>query len=898
MPFVDPFTGDTNAGHNATLANTTPAGVNPANPTDTANSAGTTDPVDTADADLLEMLTNDLTGTSLEQDRSTPPLSPTPQGSIAPQAAPTQHSQQDGHHSDTRPPLAIVHFPHGSPGTPVPDAPQGPTPYHSHQELLGAAGWAPFRSQCDWKLAHWAKMHGPSSSAMEELLAIPEVTEKLGLLYSSTKELNHIIDNVLPEQPQFQCRKLIIGGETLELYFRDIISCIRSIYGDPELAQHLITAPEHHYSDQEHTDRVYSEMHTGDWWWSVQTTLESHRPGATVVPIIISSDKTQLTLFRGKSTYPVYLTIRNVPKAIRRKPTRRAQILLGYIPTTKLEGITNKTGRCRAIANLYHSCMQVIVGPISSVGEVGITMMSGDGVWRQCHPILASFVGDYPEQVLVTCTYNKRCPKCQVPPDKLGSHARYPLRDYDQARDAHLLADGDAHAFHAACRKADQKPVFHPFWESLPLSNIFVSITPDILHQLLQGVLKHMGISGLSRVTGKEHKNMSCILLGLVMDLPVPDGQVSPRILAVHSSTSLVRLEDALSRYHSNKDVFIDLGIREHFNMAKIHSLIYYSPSIQLFGTTDNYNTEQTEWLHIELAKKAYNTTNHKDKYNQMTTWQERREKVQVHDSYIKWRQESNEESTQIPAWIGPPCPIARNLKMARKFACKAVLFDDLAYKYGAIDFQDALADFIAQTNNPTASGASLSALAADTLIPFRTVPVHHRIKFTNKDGSEIVDSVLVRPEQKDTRGRLAPSRFDTVLVRGKTASQDFVRRNDGHRIAQVRVVFEIPNRVTKEVFSSPNTTLPEHLAYVEWFSPIPVTPGPNHGLYRVNRLTHQGRRHASIIPVSSILRSVHLFPIFGSLAPRQWNTFSVLELCNNFYINPFSDRDNYLMFS
>ncbi|KAN0134199.1 hypothetical protein V8E53_007971 [Lactarius tabidus] len=792
---------------------------------------------------------------------------------------------------------------------------------------ISPKGW---NDGCDWKLAHWAKMRGPSSSAMEELLAIPEVTEKLGLSYSSTKELNHIIDNVLPERPQFQCCELIIGGETLELYFRDIISCIRSIYSDPELAQHLITAPERHYSDQEHTVRVYSEMHTGDWWWSVQTTLESHRPGATVVPIIISSDKTQLTLFRGKSAYPVYLTIGNVPKAIRRKPTRCAQILLGYIPTTKLEGITNKTGCRHAITNLYHSCMQVIVGLISSVGEVGITMMSGDGIWRRCHPILASFVGDYPEQVLVTCTYNKQCPKCQVPPDKLGSHARYPLRDYDQARDVHLLADGDAHAFHAACRKADQKPVFHPFWESLPLSNIFVSITPDILHQLLQGVLKHMvswlidtfgaaeidvrcrslppnhhisvfakGISGLSRVTGKEHKNMSRILLGLVMDLPVPDGQVSPRILAVvralldflylaqlpsHSSTSLVRLEDALSRYHSNKDVFIDLGIREHFNMAKIHSLIHYGLSVQLFGTTDNYNTEQTERLHIELAKKAYNATNHKDEYNQMTTWQECCEKVQVHDSYIKWRQESNEESTQIP--------------MARKFAHKAVSFDDLAYKYGAIDFQDALADFIAQTNNPTASGASLSALAADTLIPFRTVPVHHRIKFTNKDGSEIVDSVLVRPEQKDTRGRLVPSRFDTVLVRGKTASQDFVRGNDGHRIVQVRVVFEIPNRVTKEVFSSPNTTLPEHLAYVEWFSPIPVTPGPNHGLYRVNRLTHQGRRHASIIPVSSILCSVHLFPIFGSLAPQQWNTFSVLELCNNFYINPFSDRDNYLMFS
>ena len=48
--------------------------------------------------------------------------------------------------------------------------------------------------------------------------------------------------------------------------------------------------------------------------------------------------------------YPVYLTIGNIPKEIRRKPTRQAQILIAYIPTTKLDGIPNKTGRRRALA--------------------------------------------------------------------------------------------------------------------------------------------------------------------------------------------------------------------------------------------------------------------------------------------------------------------------------------------------------------------------------------------------------------------------------------------------------------------------------------------------------------------------------------------------------------------
>ena len=278
---------------------------------------------------------------------------------------------------------------------------------------------------------------------------------------------------------------------------------------------------------------------------------------------------------------------------------------------------------------------------------------------------------------------------------------------------------------------------------------------------------------------------MSRFLLGLVMDLPVPNAQVSPqRIVAAvraildflflaqfpsHSASTLTRLDDALARFHDNKDVFVDLGIRNHFNLPKIHSMIHYSSSIRLFGTTDNYNTEQTERIHIDVIKDAYKETNHKDETIQMATWQQRREKIQVHYAYLKWRQRANQASPPSAKRIGPPSPGARCLKMSLHPTLWKVSFDDLAQRYGAVDFQDTLADFIAQFNNPTASAASLSTLAADTLIPFRSVPVHHRIKFTNLDQTEIVDSIQVRPEQKDARGRLVPSRFDTVLVRGKS---------------------------------------------------------------------------------------------------------------------------------
>jgi hypothetical protein len=47
----------------------------------------------------------------------------------------------------------------------------------------------------------------------------------------------------------------------------------------------------------------------------------------------------------------------------------------------------------------------------------------------------------------------------------------------------------------------------------------------------------------------------------------------------------------------------------------------HYPDDITLFGTTDNYNTEQTEHLHIDMAKNAYRASNCHDEYPQMTIW-------------------------------------------------------------------------------------------------------------------------------------------------------------------------------------------------------------------------------------------------------------------------------------
>jgi Plavaka transposase len=68
--------------------------------------------------------------------------------------------------------------------------------------------------------------------------------------------------------------------------------------------------------------------------------------------------------------------------------------------------MSNKSAQCHVFANLFHACMGEVLDLITLHGETGLPMMSGDGVWQQCHPIFAVFIGDYPKQTLVTCTYN------------------------------------------------------------------------------------------------------------------------------------------------------------------------------------------------------------------------------------------------------------------------------------------------------------------------------------------------------------------------------------------------------------------------------------------------------------------------------------------------------------
>ena len=84
--------------------------------------------------------------------------------------------------------------------------------------------------------------------------------------------------------------------------------------------------------------------------------------------------------FQLKQAYPIYLTIGNIPKDIHCKPSHHVQVLLAYLPTMKLDHISNIFAHCQMLANLFHACMHRILQLLQAAGKEGVKMRSGDGV--------------------------------------------------------------------------------------------------------------------------------------------------------------------------------------------------------------------------------------------------------------------------------------------------------------------------------------------------------------------------------------------------------------------------------------------------------------------------------------------------------------------------------------
>ncbi|KAG9093093.1 hypothetical protein FRC06_011677, partial [Ceratobasidium sp. 370] len=461
----------------------------------------------------------------------------------------------------------------------------------------------------------------------------------------------------LPKGPEMRLYTGTVGegdnAEKVEMWTKDILEVLEHLLGDPRFENHINYTPWKGYTNEECKNRVFSETCTGNWWWRMQCLIEDEF--GTVLPVILSSDKTGLTVLSGgKEAWPVYMTIGNISKDVRRQPSKRAVVLLGYLPIpSTLSSEADEGSWGKAAWDLFHKCMSVMVEPLVKATQDGVEMRCLDRGVRRCYPFLASYVVDHPEQCLVACT--ARCPSCEQTTDgwgELGEPA--PLR----TKVSTLQALEEAEVGVKVGVNSLGLRVVWPFWANLLFVNLATAMTPDLLHQLHKGMfLDHLvpwctelmgaeemdcrfkamtwyhntrhfahGIWGVSQWTGREAKEMARVFLSII------DGAVPTK--AVHAAWALInfmfmahapsltslelkRMDELLATFHANKDIF-----RKRKNGT--------------LGTPDGYNTKTTKRLHIPLSKEPYRASNKVDPTQQMAKTVELKDAVARRRYYLQ----------------------------------------------------------------------------------------------------------------------------------------------------------------------------------------------------------------------------------------------------------------------
>ncbi|KDQ54140.1 hypothetical protein JAAARDRAFT_135989, partial [Jaapia argillacea MUCL 33604] len=232
-------------------------------------------------------------------------------------------------------------------------------------------------------------------------------------------------------------------------------------------------------------------------------------------------------------------------------------------------------------------------------------------------------------------------------------------------------------------------------------------------------------------ISGSERKDMARVLLACLVGKVPQSGIIACCALLdfiyqaqnpTHDNTTLSYMRDALNTFHAHRQIFITLGIQKDFNIPKFHSLLHYITAIRNFGTTDNYNTEMFEHLHIDLAKDTWHSTNHKDECPQMVKWVTHQEKVSSFDGYISWMERLCSRQAN-----SSNLPILRNkegspIKLTKRPHSPNCLLDKIKQDHSAPSLRRDLTKYL----------ATLSAISPTRYtLPFEYLDTYHNVKFS-----------------------------------------------------------------------------------------------------------------------------------------------------------------------
>ncbi|KIJ64110.1 hypothetical protein HYDPIDRAFT_91168 [Hydnomerulius pinastri MD-312] len=746
----------------------------------------------------------------------------------------------------------------------------------------------------------------------------------------SFKNKDHLYDfmDALPHGVCWTSTEITLDGyrsvDPIHLIYRNGLDEVMSMFCNPIFANHMMYDPHIIYNGAE---REFGEFFTGQYAFVLQVRGFSYLcdalpEGATLVPIILASDKTPVTSHSGGlEMHPLFVTIANIHSDVRMKATAHAWSCIAFMPIPTFEA--HDEYQTILQARVWHRCMDIVCARLKDAAKVGAFM-----------------------------------------PDPLGN-VRYAFTPLV----AHV-DPWDLDKYQTAAKERGLLGVHHPFWRDWALSDPALFLVPELLHTChrfffdhplkwckealgkneldahYRSQHKHIGIrhfqggvSHVNQMTGREYREIQRTIV------PTIAGAVSPGFIRairalidfiyqaqspVHTERSILEMDRALKRFHSQKQAIIDAearrgqkGAKEDFNIPKLELFQSFADAIKKVGNLIQFTADVSERLLITHCKHPFQKTSRQHDYTtQCVRVLNREETMRFFELYTFLRQGgallvnaiASEEA--LMTYVDPTLSWVRRAlpevgaetrftapRPIRNYFLKGILSDDsraalhvtvkpdlssvtiavTQQKYCLPDFASAFHNYLRRHANE-ADLNKFFQLPLKTWLKFRVqlLSVHN--------GRTVMPSQVVQaypPSEKFPFGNC-----DTVLL--NTVEQPL--QLNAASVAQVRVVFQ--PKVRAPAILPPWLSAP--LLYVQFFRL--VHQDTNVGMWIVDRQFCRAAdgqtvvRLGGVIPLTDVSHPVELIPVYGVSLDRTVTAETSLEIYNRFYLNDFTDKEMYHM--
>ncbi|KDQ57677.1 hypothetical protein JAAARDRAFT_130158, partial [Jaapia argillacea MUCL 33604] len=450
-----------------------------------------------------------------------------------------------------------------------------------------------------------------------------------------------------------------------EVWYRDPLVVDRNMLRNPDFNGKFDPAAYKEYTPD--GKRRFGDLMSGEWaWWQ----------GAMFSPLILGSNKTTVSVATGQNEYyPLYMSA-GVLHGNARRAHSRALIPIAFLTIPKSDHKDDKSLLFQKFCRqLFHSSITAIFDMMKPFFSTPDVTMCLDGHYRRVIYGFSLYIADYPEQVLLAGIVQGWCPKCTSNPNDLDAaagrrsthHTQTIIEGFDPGRlwdEYSVITDIVVRYRLLICQ------YYQPFTEGFPQADIYELLLPDLLHQVIKGTFKDHLVSWVGdylklchsetranqilddidhRIAavplfpnlcrfpeGRRFKQWTGDNSKALMKVYLPSitGHVPPQMVmciadfmefcylarrSVIDTDTLEHMEAVLQRFHVNREVFEEEGVRpDRCSLPHQHLLTHYVAMIKEFGAPNGLCSSITESKHIIAVKEPWQRSNCYDALGQM----------------------------------------------------------------------------------------------------------------------------------------------------------------------------------------------------------------------------------------------------------------------------------------